>query len=77
MSKKKEPLIPPSEASPEDALRAFMKVERLLPSLGERDQRDPAEPELAAPAACLPGGRLSRDRRSIRAKRGPVEHQLP
>ena len=27
MSKKKEPLIPPSEASPEDALRAFMKAE--------------------------------------------------
>ena len=48
----------------------------LLPSLGERDQRDPAEPELAAPAVCLPGGRLSRDRRSVRAKRGPVEHQL-
>ena len=51
--------------------------QRLLPSLGERDQRDPAEPELAAPAACLPGGRLSRDCRSVRAKRGPVEHQLP
>ena len=50
--------------------------QRLLPSLGERDQRDPAEPELAAPAVCLPGGRLSRDRRSVRAKRGPVEHQL-
>ena len=27
MSNKKEPLIPPSEASPEDALRAFMKVD--------------------------------------------------
>ena len=51
--------------------------QRLFPGLGERDQRDPAEPELAAPAACLPGGRLSRDRRSVRAKRGPVEHQLP